>query len=165
MPSNIIELGDSRHIKQLKEAADYFLSANQLAIKEWQQIRMNKVIESSLDETRIKEFTDKCVKGWQDQSWAVNLFSTLNLIEERGAKSGEIYAGFHRRMPKDAFIKEPDAIYLDFGRTGELQGSCYFYKFQPGNDRRFLRGEVSLCHNQGSHSQERDYRQRHAHEA
>ena len=117
LPSFRTSKGDQAQVSEdrIDEATDYFLSANDLAVKEWRHLREDHVIDSLLAETRQEEFIAQCIKGWQEQSWAVQLFSMFRLLEERVAEHGATYTALTFLMPKDAFIEDPDSLFIGFG--------------------------------------------------
>lgn len=105
----------------LERAAEYFLEANRLAVREWQHARDNQIILAPLDSSRLSEFIDACIEGWQNTSWVVTVFQQLGLVEERRANLDTVYKALHYPTRKDAYIEKQDAIYHGFGRREGAQ--------------------------------------------
>ena len=99
---------------------DYFLMANEAAVKEWARRREDEIIAASIDQSSVAKFKEDCLKGWQDGSWLVNLMLSLGRHANKKAEAGS-YLGYDQLEGKEAFIAPSDSNYLAL--SGSLLGS------------------------------------------
>jgi len=112
---DVSALGDSSRVEGLQERAEYFLAANDAAMKEWQRRQEERVIASPIDESRASLFREECHKGWSNAAWLVRVFEQAEAVREKSADLGATYMALHFLMPKEAFISEADTIFVGFG--------------------------------------------------
>lgn len=102
---------------------DYFLSANEIAVKEWDRHREDEIIASPIDPQRVKTFQEQCLEGWNQSSWLVKVFSDMSQGFEKQAETGTTYWATDELYPKEAFIEKCDTHYIGLGsREGATLG-------------------------------------------
>ena len=94
---------------------DYFLSANEAAVKEWTRRREDEIIASPIDPQRIETFKEQCLKGWYASAWLVKVILNMAQQVNATAEAGETYWAVHQRFPKEAFIATNDIEYIGLG--------------------------------------------------
>ena len=102
---------------------DYFLSANETAVKEWNRRREDEIIASPIDSQRVQTFQEQCVEGWNQSSWLVKVFSDIEQRVEKQAETGATYWATDELFPKEVFIEKCDTHYVGLGsREGGILG-------------------------------------------
>jgi|GEM_PF-3858242 len=94
---------------------DYFLSANEIAVKEWERQREDEIIASPIDQQRVKTFQEQCLEGWNQNSWLVNVFSAMSQMFEKQAETGTTYWATDELFPKEALIENRETHYVGLG--------------------------------------------------
>lgn len=95
---------------------DYFLSANETAVKEWDRHREDEIIASPIDLQRVQTFQEQCIEGWNQSSWLVKVFSDMGQRIEKQAETGTTYWAIDVLIPKEAFIESCETHYVGLGR-------------------------------------------------
>jgi hypothetical protein len=101
------EIADSRW--------DYFISANETAIKEWTRLHENEIIASKIDQQKIVKFKEQCLEGFEASAWVVKVISDKGIGINETAMKEDSYRAVHERIPKEAFIESNDIPYVGLG--------------------------------------------------
>jgi hypothetical protein len=94
---------------------DYFISANKLAIDEWNRLNEEEIIASPINDKSIEKFKEDCLKSWQEHSWLVTVLTELGCRIDKVAEADSIYSALDFSFPKEAFIASNDTRFIGLG--------------------------------------------------
>jgi len=95
---------------------DYFISANEAAVKERKRQREDEIIASPVTPQRINEFREECIEGWNQRSWLVKVLSDIGHRVDRKADAETKLWSIDELVPKEAFIESSETHYVGLGR-------------------------------------------------
>ena len=105
----------------LEWATERFSQLYDAAIRQWDSLREEQILEASMDPSRKESFRRDCSEAWQHNAWFLSLFHQYGQMRNEQAEPDAKYAVIHSLVPKEAFIADQGTMFVALGQSAGVR--------------------------------------------
>ena len=105
----------------LEWATERFSQLYNSAIRRWDFLHEEQILEASIDPSRKESFRRECFAAWQHNGWLLSLFHQYRQVRNEQAEPDAEYVVIHSLVPKEAFIADQDTMFFPLGQSAGVR--------------------------------------------
>ena len=105
----------------LEWATERFSHLYNAAIRRWDFLREEQILEASIDPLRKESFQQDCFAAWQHNAWFLSLFHQYGRVRSEQAEPDAEYVVIHSLVPKEAFIADQGTMFFALGQSAGVR--------------------------------------------
>ena len=115
-----VDLSESSPLT-LEWATERFSQLYDSAIRQWDLLREEQILEASIDPSRKESFREDCFAAWRHSGWLLSLFHQNGQVRSEQAEPNAEYVVIHSLLPKEAFIADQDTMFFGLGQSAGIR--------------------------------------------